>query len=291
MNVPSQDITPAPLETMSTPAPRLAGSRIDRSLWSNRETAILLDNWPFNAVTGAKLLPNRTPSAILAKCYRHKLKVPQNTPFFPTPRREPSNQFIDDAICRCCERGPLPGELAKLAHTIMRHRGWVQRRAVQLGFVRPRTMPRWSDEEVELIRSMPSASSRVIRGQLLRQFGMQRSETAIVQKMRFLRIDRSDPNSFTLQDVSTLMGISHSIVGGWIKDGLVATHGMNRAHWKITKSALRAWIVANPIRINLRKITDQVWFIDLLSGPADNRFRSYHQSSESKPDVDVEPEG
>ena len=172
--------------------------------------------------------------------------------------------------------GPHYGRKAALV--VAKRCGWpwwaVSRRAVVIGAARvtPKEKP-WSATELEVLEKYAWMHPIGIQRKLRAEADSPRTCAAIVLKRKRLRLI---PNldGYTANSLAELLGLDRSTVARWCKWGQMQAQRrgsepleeMNRDMWWIPHSAVRKFIVAQPESIDVRKVTDSLWFIDLLTG-------------------------
>lgn len=250
------------------PAQRTPGDA-GRYFWTNHEEAILREHYPGGGPRACEpLLPRRTTGAI----YQHASAMGLKTLRFRGDfrQRHGSSPIFDDMIRRAYESRSV-GAIRDLSKTIGRPRWWVRRRALKLGIAVPRFKePAWSEAEHELLAQHAHKTPTVI-ALIFRKHGYRRTEAAIVNKIKRRGFDTLDPNHFTARGAALVMGVDCSTVTSWIEKGWLKAKRRGTArlpcqggdhHW-IHRRELRAFIVDNAARVDLRKV-DKFWFIDFL---------------------------
>lgn len=255
--------------------PRLK-ARGSRHFWNTREIAVLREHYPKVGVPGClSLLPGRSASSIYQRAHIEKLDAPVTEARIQkgVSRQHWANSpgidaVIRDRIPKCTQKR----DLIKLAESLGRPRWWVSKRAAVLGLIAPRFRePRWSDEEINLIREQAHHAPNTLR-LALKRAGFTRTTTAIVLKLKRTGSTREDPDHFTAQGLSELMGIDRKTVGTWCERGQLAARrrGTERTpqqggdQWWIHRRDVRRFIIENAAVVDIRKV-DKFWFIDLLA--------------------------
>lgn len=237
--------------------------------WLMPEITLLKKSYPDEGpIATANKLPGRTPGAVKLKANKLGLKAPKNlsakpgTPIHSTPEI--------DGMIRLAHRTAEPGWQGRLSEQIGHSAAWISKQCARLGlqskFVRA---PAWSKEELSLLEEHAHLKPATI-ARKLRTAGFIRSEGAIVRQISFQGYDRHDPDTWTLKELSNLMGVSTHVTTKWVDTyGLHHTrgNGTTRPHHHITRTELRRWIKLNSDLIDLRKV-DQVWFKDVMWGAA-----------------------
>lgn len=184
---------------------------------------------------------------------------------------------IDREIVRIYQSGKR-GAIKAFAEKIDRPYAWVRYRAEQLGIRNPRCKPHggiaWNDpQELEIVETWAHCNVLTIQRKL-KKAGYYRRPYAIENQVRKMKLDRMDPDYYRGIELAGLLGVSHQIIGRWVKNGfLEATKRDNRLRmysddvhqlW-IKRTALKTFIREYPQMVDLRKV-DRLWFIDLVLG-------------------------
>lgn len=246
-----------------------------RRFWTGREEKILRETYPVSGIEAClTLLPGRSANAI----YQHAGALGLNAPRRATPhKREPyaTSDHIDASIRHVYQTKPGKNAIGALARAVGRPRWWVSKRAQKLGLVTPRFKePDWTDEETTIVSDAAHKSPKALRGMLKRR-GFERTETAIIIKLKRLGCTREDPDHYTAAGLAGLMGIDTKTVTRWIEKGWLKAdrRGTERTaiqggdQWWIHRRAVRRFIVENVAVVDLRKV-DKFWAVDLLAGPS-----------------------
>lgn len=273
----------------SAPPPNAAGTRdlLDaneiigeprkgvKRFWTGREEGLLREHYPRHGLNGCLLaLPGRSATSIYQHARILGLVGPGGRVGFAQARWTTS-EAIDAVITRAYQAAPSRNGITRCAHAVGRPRWWVSRRAGQLGLVAPRFKePPWSQEELAVVSDMADHSTGNIRKALKRR-GFSRTETAIIVKLKRLRISRAsnDPNLFTGRSLAMVMGVGEKAVIRWIEKGWLKAKAVGQArpdracgaHWEIRRRDVRAFVIDNVAAVDLRKV-DKFWFVDLLTG-------------------------
>lgn len=244
--------------------------------WTTRELAVLDEHYRRGGLDAAReALPHRTPAAIYQKA-TGKLGIKLG-------RRNVrgawwiKNAAIDELLREAYARPAGEQDLNALAKRVDRPRWWLSKRALALGFKAPRfAEPDWTQEEITLLHETahvtPTCAARKFKAR-----GFARSETAIVVKRKRESCRPSDNGYYTATQLAELLGIrcaktiTRAIIAGDLvaeRRGTTRTDSQGGDHWWIRERDLRAYIVAHPLRIDLRKIpaASATWFIGLLAG-------------------------
>ena len=152
---------------------------------------------------------------------------------------------------------------------------WLKRQASKLGISRPaKKEPPWTDGETALLREHHARQPEFIQRRL-REAGYQRTLLAITIRRRRLHLSPRPPDYYTATEVARLMGlvdggtVAYWIKAGWLDASRKETERTEKQggdfHW-IHERDLRAFILDNPHLVDLRKVQDTEWFIDLVAG-------------------------
>jgi hypothetical protein len=132
--------------------------------------------------------------------------------------------------------------------------------------------PKWSDAELQILEAVAHLQPKAIQRRL-KKAGFNRTEAAIAIKLKRGDFDRTDIDHFTARALAACMGVDASTVERWItKLGLQAKRrGTNRVEaqggdiWWIHRKHFREFVINNAAAIDLSKIKEPQWFIDLLA--------------------------
>ena len=248
-----------------------ASDKIARRYWTTKEERVLHALYPTGGPAAVKeKLPHRTLRAI----YNRARSVGLVAPGQPEMRQSWSTSpQIDDAIRRVYQSTPTDGAIDHLAMSCARPRWWVSRRAAALGLVTPRFKePEWTCEELDLIEQYAHRSSVTIQ-RILARHGFKRTATAITVKLKRIGADRLDIDHYSATALAGMFGVDATTVSGWIERGWMKARrrGTERTPqqggdmWWIGRKDVRRFVVENTARVDLRKITDKFWFVDLLT--------------------------
>lgn len=241
--------------------------------WTTREVELMKSTYgTTNGVDKCiAAMPYRSRGSIYAKA-RHLGLVATNRGTLGKrfARLHHSSDYIDQVIRETyASAGLKRGAVARMAEQIGRPAWWVQRRAALLGVTKAAdiSIRPWVDAELKILERLAGALPLTI-SRALRQAGFDRSETAVVVKMKRLQLDRHDPDIWLIADLARMCGTSETPIRRWISEhGLPATQpGGPRGHVYITRQAFVRWLQrGNASRLDLRKV-DQPWFIDIAFG-------------------------
>lgn len=244
-----------------------------RWFWTMPEVRIIEEHYPAGGVEACmERLPHRERGAIYQKAAQLGLRSPATQK--PFRERWTTSEQLDAAIRRVYQSDRISrGVVNKLADTIGRPRWWVKKRAAILGLVAPRMKePAWTESEIEILEEYGHRHPETIRRRLAHA-GFKRTTTAVVVKMKRLQVDRTDYDHFTATALSKMLGVDGKVVTGWIAKGWLKAkrRGTDRTdvqggdQWWIHRRDVRAFVVGNAAAVDLRKIVDKEWFIDLLA--------------------------
>jgi hypothetical protein len=240
--------------------------------WSPRELAKLQALYPARGLAACReALPLRTAIAIRQKAQELRLR---SKPAKRGGRLVPlgASPEIDAAILNV-RANANRDTLTAIGRRFDRPLWWIWRRAAKLGMVVSRTHPLWTEAEIALLHATAHlTASHVTR--LFRARGFNRTEAAIELRRRDERVAPSDNGFYSAAALGALLGCSDHLVSTWCRrEGLRAqrrgiagadTHA--RDHYLIADRDFRAWLLANPERLDLRKVprASHAWLIELL---------------------------
>lgn len=246
--------------------------RRPRYFWTSREVRVLHEHYPSGGAPACKpLLPNRTIGGIHQRARIEGLRAPNRPPGRQTWT---TTDAIDEMIRRFYRRGLKRGDVPRLSAMAGRPKWWVKKRAGELGLAVQRTAPtQWSAEELALLEENHHKNPTAIRSMFARR-GFNRSTTAIVVKMKRMGLSGVDEDYFTARGLADVMGVESHTVLRWIeKYGLKAKRvgprgepDKNGLRWWIRRQDVRRFVIENAALIDLRKVVDKEWFIELLAG-------------------------
>jgi hypothetical protein len=240
-----------------------------RRFWTGRELKLMRENYPNGGVTAClAVLPGRTASSIYQRAAMLGLRVPGTDGKVHERQAWATSDAIDAIIRRTYQKAPSKNDVQACAATCGRPRWWISKRAAALGLVTPRfKQAPWSEPELELISDNAHKSPAALR-KMLKAKGFNRTETAIIVKLKRLGADRTDPHHLNANQLAGVMGVDRKTVSGWIAKGwLKATRREATAtddFWWIHRKDIARFIVDNVVAIDIRKV-DKFWFVDLLA--------------------------
>lgn len=235
--------------------------------WTTPEVTTVRQHYPLGGIDACMpLLPGRTRSGV----YQQAAKLGLHAPGVTHVREHwPQSDTVDAAIRRLHQAAPTRGGISALADQLKRPRWWVSKRARQLGFVTPRfSEPLWTEAEIELLHATSHVSTSNARLRFLAS-GFKRSESAIEVKRKRLGLHPSDNGVWNANQLAEMLGADRKTVTRWISQReLKAARRDDDKRYDIHESDLRAFIIACPFRVDLRKVPppNQAWLIELLSG-------------------------
>jgi hypothetical protein len=250
-------------------APRAPG-RHDERFWTAEENAILRQYFPAGGVPAAGAhLPNRSRSAIYGQAAKLGLKrtgrAVRNDIAAPPD--------IDEQLRARWPELQGRGAVAALAEYLGVPRWWLSQRARKLGLtVAHKKEPRWTAAEDALMRRAPLHDLDRC-AEMFAEHGFRRSPTAI--GVRAKRIDlsrRASRTTLSGTQVARILGLDSKTVTAWCVAGNLKARrrGTNRLPqqggdvWDVEPHDLRAFIIENIARIDIRKV-EKVEFVDLLT--------------------------
>ena len=237
--------------------------------WSRAELSHLVDHYArLGPVALSALLPKRGVGAITRKAnvlgLRHHAEHP----------KRPSDARTDERITALYSQGPIrAGQLAELALSTGRSRQWLRWRAIQLGVIRLTRGAKWTEEEDAILRDAEGMGARYMQKRLSAA-GYRRTEPQIVDHCQFLRLsagrDRTDV--YSVGEVCRLLGTGdHHSIRRWIRTGELQAQAVRNAEdknviteWRITRKALRSFMIANPT-LWWPGRCDRHWLVEILA--------------------------
>lgn len=185
----------------------------------------------------------------------------------------PTNDMIDQIIRRAYTGERKTGFVSRCALQVGRTRDWVQKRAMVLGLSTTADTRPWTTEEIEFASARPLVPPHELSKQMRRK-GWSRTPRAIAHMRTEGRVDRVDAERFTAQGLADIMGVSVSVVTGWIKRdllkaerrGTTRTEAQRGDGYVIHESDVAAFMLRHSIYVSLPKLEpNKVWFFDLMS--------------------------
>lgn len=243
--------------------------------WTEAELIALKQSYPAESIDTLVALFNRPVRAIRNKAYLLGItKTPDRNKNHPKVHRwtEAEDAIVrrwwPDVSARVKGRNS-----AWLAQKLGLSQAQVRQRASILGLRRLRIKePVWSDQELELLDQWLHLPPHLIRARLNRR-GFHRTEAAIcVQRTRRFGGIAMATGGYSATQVARLLGVTPKPVLGWIKQGLLSAtpRGISQNEsegpgdrWTITPSALRVFIIDNPIYVTNQ--VNLIWLIELIS--------------------------
>lgn len=244
-------------------------------LWTDEEREIMAREYPIGGYRAVHaLLPHRSQNKIRAMATRMQVRVDGHTYV-----KQPATEWIDAAITRAYRTAPRSPDLAALAKTLGRTKGWIKWRAEVLG-VRRRHVGAigkpdmiWTPEEDALLeRSLERGMTvSAIRSSFVRH-GYRRSIGAILSRVhqKSLAFDR---NWWTANETAQALNLDSKVVLGWIHKGVLTarrTHGptadpkeTQATIWAIDRADLRGFLARHPFAWDHRRVNIEV-LLELL---------------------------
>lgn len=258
--------------------PYVPGRRHPR-FWSESEKDIVREHYPTGGAPAclAHLPPHRTPSGVYGLVA--KLKIAKTGDGEGPRTRIEVPEDIDDRIRDgwALLDGRKKGEVAQFADDLGVPRWWLSKRLIALGLaVKHRKEPPWTDAEKALMHKVPLHDPERAAA-IFREHGFNRSPTAIAVRAKRQGLSRRTHETLSASGAAKILGIDNKSVAALCISGeLKATRRNDRRlpqqggpAWAIEPLDLRAYIVENIDRIDIRKV-DKVAFVDLLvSAPAE----------------------
>jgi hypothetical protein len=251
------------VQPLNGPAPRPAYRP-----WTVTDLALLRQHWPAQGTRAVQALLSTPRSEAAIRVTAKRIGLRRDNRSRRPYRRYPQNDFVDQQIRAAYATGP-PGAIKALSARLGRDYGWVRWRAMQLG-CRPVRIkaPDWVPDEEALLERYAGQGVRRIQT-ALRRAGYQRSLRAIYERLYRHGLDLHDDGYLTLPRIAQGMGVDSSVVARWVERYGLPTHrrethdGSPHPARYVTRAALRKWVAANVLLVDVRKV-DKHWFIDLL---------------------------
>lgn len=247
-------------------------NRANNSDWTTTEVAVLRTHYPIGgALECRRHLPKRSLTAIAHKASHLGIKAPhQHVQRFHAATALPEDH---DNILRAWSRSGEHGWRSKAAAALGRSNSWVSLRLRKLGIaqnISNSAMAHWQPREIEILQEFGHLNAESIAKRLAAE-GFKRTQGAIHTKSVRLGIDRTDPDRWTVAELSRLCGVSSVTALRWVDEhGLKSTRQGNneRGHRIVSRRDFRAWVKQTGAeRIDLFKV-EQSWFKDVMWGAA-----------------------
>lgn len=215
--------------------------------------------------------PDVAPGKYGRYCDAHRAVVRKKKPkYVPTPQI--------DAWIREEWGGGHYGKKAALV--VAKRCGWpwwaITRRALALGVIRYRVKEApWSEAEIDILERFAWMSPGAIQKRLSKGAGVTRTPAAIVLKRKRMRL-LANLDGYSATGLAELLGLDATTVARWLKLGWLkgqrrgseALRELGRETWWIPHAAVRRFVLERPEHVDVRKVTDSLWFLDLVSGGA-----------------------
>ena len=256
--------------------------------WTTLELRTLRELYPdLGPARMSEQLPRRSRSSISSMASLHGVRflgVRRRT--LGRGKKWAASAALDEALARIYQRAAGEKRSVKdLAEETGYPHWWLKRRAARLGLARPLSKaPPWSEDELDLLRRWHGHDLVVIQRKLS-EAGFHRTTAAmgVVRKRRGL--GPRPAGRYTACELGKLLGVDGSTVAGWCRNGWLEAEqrGTRRSSvqggdmWWISHAAVREFVASNPHRVDLRKVQDAEWFIDLLAGKAADG-RQHHRA-------------
>lgn len=117
----------------------------------------------------------------------------------------------------------------------------------------------WRDEDIAYLK-------RYIKTKTLEEIAdaLRRTEESVRNKAYALGLLERD--AYTLKDICEGLGCVFLTASKWLERGwLKGTRRGETGFWNFTDAQIRAFIIAHPEEIDLRRV-EKLWFIDILAG-------------------------
>jgi hypothetical protein len=156
-------------------------------------------------------------------------------------------------------------DVETLAEELGKEPWWIAKRARRLGVQSVRLQEDdWCPLEMKILREWGPQGAAMVHIQLTKE-GYERTPSAVASKLGREGIKKFDPDTFSARAVSLKLGVDEKTVVRWITTaGLKATQ--STSGWRLDRRDIRRWMAKNARRINVTRVTDSQWLIEILSG-------------------------
>lgn len=201
-----------------------------------------------------------------------RLCVPCRTERRRKPPKFPWTPDRDAVLAECYRLYHRVRAVSTAAKRLGYPRHIVKRRAQRIGLsVRTVAHPPWSAGELRILEANAWRGDRRI-AEILRAAGFQRTAVAVQVQRKRRGVQR---DGYSARELSLLLGLSDDTVASWCRTGVIRAErrgtGRTTAQgdvWHLTHEAARRFVLEHPTRILLSRVTDALWFIDLVAGGA-----------------------
>jgi hypothetical protein len=186
------------------------------------------------------------------------------------PVKFPITPEIHAAIERVYLRDSGNGQVRALAIRLNYPRWKISRYAIRMGWVpKQKKEPDWTEREIKILERSARYCPEVIQKKL-KQYGFQRSATAIVLKRKRLRL-LQNLDGMSATSLANCLGVDvhfvlRAIYGGRLKAqkrGTRRTKEQGGDIWHIKEKDILKYILSWLNEIDIRKVS-KWWFVDLL---------------------------
>jgi hypothetical protein len=251
-------------------APRVPGKHSDR-FWTEEENEILRKYFPTGGLPATGVhLPNRTRSSIYRQAGVLGLRREGRQ---RTRAVVPAPADADETIKARWPELRGRGAVAAFAAELGVPRWWLSQRARKLGLtVAHKKEPPWTAAEDALMRKAPLHDLDRC-AEMFAEHGFRRSPTAIGVRAKRLELSRrATRETLSGTQVARILGLDNKTVTAWCVAGdlKAARRGTKRLPqqggdvWDVQPADLRAFVIDNLARIDIRKV-EKVSFVDLLT--------------------------
>ena len=167
-----------------------------------------------------------------------------------------------DALLSAHYDGRIKGRAEQVAAKL----GWptwvIKKRAAVLGLSCTADRRDWTKKEADFASfHAGNRTTHWIAKQL------DRTETAVILKLKRMHISRAMRSGCTLRDLEACFGTDHRTIERWVEKGWLRVRrlspGITGSKWQISEQQILDFIRNHPMAFRLDKV-DQLWFLDLL---------------------------
>lgn len=246
--------------------------RHSKRFWTDAEKKVLLDFYECKGpVYCARLLPERGVERVYQMAAKLGLRAPASAGQERQSLTSEERAELDRAITEAWPFLKGRGAVKALAERLGVKKHQVTKRATVLGLTMPhRKEPNWSGAELELLRRV-SLHDPVSASRAFKDHGYSRSPTSIVVMAKRQGLSRRYKATYSAHAAAKILGIDGKTMTTWILEGLIKASRRETQRLpqqggdphSITRENLRAFIIENLERIDIRKV-EKFSFVDLL---------------------------
>jgi len=261
------------MQTATSTASNMARrNRAENPDWRTTEIAILREHYPQGgALACHKLLPKRSMTAIAHKANSIGLRTTYHHARDIGAKFTPARQLPDNwqSILRAYASAGEYGWRRDAAAAVNRSPSWVSAQLRKMGLGQNHAdweRTPWTEAELQLLEMHGHLSAERIQ-QIMAAQGIRRTQSAIASKLARLGLDRTDPDRWTLTELSRLCGVSSITTLRWADAlGLKTTRHSHRplSHRMTSRDDIKRWVIKTGARhLDLTRV-NQVWLKEIL---------------------------